>query len=224
MGGYILYKVFAVLLFALLLFSCTKTSNLSEKTLSIYSTFKNSAIYTATGDFDGDGKTESMFITQPDENYYITILYKNNILYKKLNHKADNLNVTIQDINNDNREDIILNIVQSNCENCYVYMVDSEINTILSPEIISANIDFQKVSDYIAYECGNFGLSDINNEVPKIKLYYTEMDYLGDEPVFISEGSVYIKNNNIFNIRAAVGIDEENNIVVKDINMFPVKN
>ncbi len=219
-----MYKVFAVLIFILLLFSCTKKSNISEKAMPIYSTFKNSAIYTTAGDFDGDGKTETMVITKPDENYYIAILYKNNILYKKLNHQADNLNITIQDINNDNREDIILNIVQNNSENCYVYTVDSEINTILSPEIIKDNIDFQKIANYIAYESGSFGLSDINNEVPTIKLYYTEMDYLGDEPVFISEGSVNIKNTNIFNIRTILAIDKDNNIVLKDLNMFPVEN
>jgi hypothetical protein len=224
MGGYILYKVFAVLLFVLFLSCCNKTSNFSEKALPIYSTYKNSSIYTATGDFDGDGKTESMFVTKPDENYYITILYKNNILYKKLNHQVDNLNVTIQDINNDNREDIILNIVQNSSENCYVYTVDSKINTILSPEIIKANIDFQKIANYLTYECGGFGSSDISNEVPTINLYYTEMDYSGDEPVFISEGSVYIKNTNIFNIRTIVGIDKYNNIVLKDLNMFSVKN
>lgn len=223
MGGFILRVVFAVLLSILLLFSCTKPSDNSDKLLPIYSTFRNSAVYTAPGDFNGDGKMESIFITKPDENYYIGILNKDSILYKKLNYKVDDFKLIIQDINNDYKEDIILNIIQNNCENCYVYTVGNDIINILSPDIIKTKIDLQSIEDYIALECGNFNLPFKDIIAPTIKLYYTEMDYAGDEPVFVSEGSIYIKNINILNFQTTVGIDKKGTILLKEINMLMVK-
>lgn len=223
MGGFILRIVFAVLLFILPLSGCTNSSGNSEKLLPIYSTFKNSAVYTSPGDFDGDGKMENLFITKPDDNYYINILDKDNIVYKKLNYSVDDFKLTIQDINNDNKEDIILSIIQNNCENCYVYTVNEEIIAILSPETIKAKIDMRSIEDYIASECGSFNIPSKDIASPVLKLYYTEMDYKGDEPVFVSEGSIYNKGIITFNIQTTVNIDSKGNIVISDVNMLPTK-
>lgn len=223
MGGFILRIVFAVLLFILSLSGCRNSSGNSEEFLPIYSTFKNSALYTSPGDFDGDGKMENLFITKPDENYYINILDKDNIVYKKLNYSVDDLKLTIQDINNDTKEDIILNIIQNNCENCYVYTVSGEIITILSPEIIKSKIDMSSIEDYIASECGNFNIPSKDISSPVLKLYYTEMDYKGDEPVFVSEGSIYNKSINTLNIQTTVSINRKGNIIISDVNILPTK-
>lgn len=219
MGGFILHKVFAVLLFTLLLFSCTKSSGNSELE-PINTVFKNNAIYTSPGDFDGDGKMESIFITKPDGNFYISVVDKDNTVYKKLNYKADDFKLTIQDINNDKKEDIIINMIQNNCENCYVYTLDTDLINILSPELIKSKINQQNIVDYISLECGSFKLSRKFNSISNIKLYYTEMDYTGDEPVFTSEGSVYDKGIVIASIQTTIGIDKNCNIIVKNINML----
>lgn len=218
-----MHKVFAVLLLTLFLFSCTKSSGNSKKLLSINSDFKNKVVYTAPGDFNGDGKMESIFITKQDENCCISILDKGKMIYKKLNYKVDDFKLTVQDINNDNKEDIILNIIQNDCENCYVYTLGTGIINIFSPELIKAKISQQLINNDIAKECGNFNLSSKQQLESDIKLYYTEMDYTGDEPVLISEGSVYNKDTRTLNIQAIVTIDKSNNITVRNINMFPVQ-
>lgn len=220
MGGFILHKVFAVLLLTLLLFGCTKSSGGSGQPESINAVFKNNAIYTSPGDFDGDGKMESIFITKPDENFYISIVDKNNTVYKKLNYKADDFKLTIQDVNNDKKEDIIINIIQNSCENCYVYTLDTGLINILSPELIKLKINLQNLVDYISLECGSFKLPPNFNSISNIKLYYTEIDYTGDEPVFTSEGSVYDKGIVIANIQTTVGIDKNYNIIIKNINIL----
>lgn len=224
MGGFNLHRVFAVLFFLLVMFSCTNASNNSKRVLPIYSTFKNSAIYTAAGDFDGDGKMESIFITKPDENYYISILDNDNIIYKKLNYKADNLKLTIQDINNDNREDIIINIIQNSTQNCYVYTVNTGINTLLSPDLIKANVDLKSIEDYIALECGYMNLPVTSNIEQDIRLYFTEMDYSEDRSVFVSEGSVFNKNITILNVQTTVSIDNNGKIILENIDVLPIKN
>lgn len=224
MGGFKLHKVFAVLLILLLMFSCNNLSHQPENILPIYSTFKSSAIYSSSGDFNGDGKMESIFITKPDENYYISILDKNNLIYKRLNYKAENFNLTIQDINNDNREDIILSTIQNNCENCYVYTVNKDLVTLLSPDIIIANIAMEEIEDYIALECGYTYSPQRDNRTSDIRLYYTELDYSDDGSVFVSEGSVLNKNTNILNIQTTVSIDSMGKVIVKNMNMLPVNN
>lgn len=217
-------KVFAVVLFLLLLTNCMKSSIDFKNIVTINSTFKSSAIYSATGDFDGDHRMESMFITKPDENYYISILGKDSILYKKLDYQVKEFKLMIQDVNDDLKEDIILNVVQNGSDNCYVYAVDTELITLLSPDIIKTNLDLEKINNYIAMECGGNYLSLKNNNGPDIKLYYTEMDYAEDENVFISEGAVIDKNISILTIQATVSIDEKGIIKIKDMNMHSVNN
>lgn len=221
-----MHRVFAVLflVFLLLQLSCNSISSTPEKALPISSTFRSSAIYTSSGDFDGDGKMESIFITKPDECYHMSIIDKEHIINKKLNYRADNLKLTIQDINNDNREEIIINIIQNNCENCYVYTVTTDIITLLSPDIIIGELDRNKIDDYIALECGYMALTLENSRERDIKLYYTEMDYSEDGSIFISEGSVFDKNITLLNIQATICIDKNGMVILKNINMLPAKN
>jgi hypothetical protein len=57
----------------------------------------------------------------------------------------------------------------------------------------------------------------MDNNVPVIKLYYTEMDYIGDENVFVSEGAVIIKNISVLTIQTTVSIDEKG--FIKEVAM-----
>lgn len=219
-----MHKVFAVIIFTLFFFSSLMMSTNSETVLPVYSTFKNNAIYSAPGDFDGDGDLESMFITKPDTSYYISILDKDRIIHKELDYQVNDFKLTIQDVNKDKKEDIILNVIQNNCENCFVYTADVSITTLLSPDIIKSKISFDKIWNYIALECGSFYLPHLENSAPHIKLFYTEMDYEGDASVFISEGAIYNKNINILTIQTTISIDSKGNVMLKKVHMLPVKN
>lgn len=215
--------VFAVLAFLLLLTGCGRISSNPEEIIPINSTFIGSSIYTSSGDFDGDGKMESIFITKPDKYCHMSILNGKHIVSKKLNYDSENLKLFIQDINDDGREDIIVNVIQNNCENCYVYTLDTDIITLLSPDIIKAKLNLEEINAYISREHKFMQFPVKYSSSRGIKLYYTEMDYLEDGSAFISEGSVYDRNTNVLNIQAVIQIKENGTAVLKDIDMQPVE-
>ena len=219
-----MHIVFAVLVFLLTIPGCNSIPSNPEKIIPIYSTYKNSAIYTSSGDFDGDGEKESIFITRREENYYISILDGHNIVKKELDYSADNFIITIQDINNDNREDIIINVIQNNCENCYVYSLDGNIKTLLSPDIIIAKIDLKQINSYISQECKFINPPELPMGNLDIKLYYTEMDYIEDGSEFISEGSIFYKDTDLFNMQAKIKIIKNGTAVLRNVTIQPTEN
>lgn len=216
--------VFAVLTFLLLISGCTNIPSNPERVVPIYSTFKNSAIYTSSGDFDGDGEKESIFILRKKKNYYLSILDGQNTINRELNYNADNPMLTIQDINNDGREDIIINVIQNNCENCYVYSLDGDIKTLLSPDIIISKINLEEIGLYISQVHGFTNPTEMDRINLDIEFYYTEMNYMENGIEFVSEGSIFDKNISILNIQAIIGINKNDTAVLKDINVQPSKN
>jgi hypothetical protein len=188
----------------------------------INSTFKNNMIYSAPGDFDGDKKSEQVCITKFDSKYYISLLESGKLYNSELEFETENFNSIIQDVNNDNKEDLILNVIQDNCENCYVFSFNEGLYIVLSPELITKHIDLEKLEETITYNKKNTVSDKITNSaISYVKLYYTEMDYTKEEPEFISEGVIYTKNQSMYNIRISSKINKSNQVIVSKVEVSP---
>jgi hypothetical protein len=214
-------KVFAVLFFLVFLCGCMDRNE--ENIPVINSVYKNNSIYSAPGDFDGDHQPENLYITEDDNRYYLNLIKSGRLFNRELGFKVDSLNSFIQDINNDSKEELVLNVIQDNCENCYVFAFSNGLHAILSPEIIARHIDFEKLEQTITYNKKDTAKEKFTmSESAYVKLYYTEMEYGDGEPIFVSEGAICRMDQSIFNIKIFSKVNKNNQITLSKVQVNPL--
>lgn len=211
-------RIFAVLFFVIFLTGCTKKPHLISEVATYSSALYKNSIYSTAGNFDRDSKEDPLYITKANGDYYLTIAFTDRLIQKKLTHPLDNFQINIVDINSDNIEDIIITITEKGCQSCYAYRVNSKINLVLSPEYIQKKFLEQYATDSLSLECFNSNINGAKIYNSSIELYYTELDYIGKELVFISEGSISNKNNK-FDIEAVISLDSQNNLHIRDVKI-----
>lgn len=214
-------RLFAVLFFVLSLSGCGKYSN-TDNTNHIVDK-KENIISSIPGDFDGDKYPEIVYIVNSEDGKsYIKLIDGNISYYKDLNFKLDNYSSNIQDVNGDEREDLILYSIYENTQNVYVFSYSEELLNIFNPQAINTLVSFVMLGDGYKVVCGEFERTIKSNEKLNLRFYYSDLDYKSEGPVFDNVGIITNSNGKIFyTVLTTFKIDSNGKINICNLDLKP---
>ncbi|MCX7694635.1 MAG: hypothetical protein N2Z71_02810 [Caloramator sp.] len=182
-------KVFAVLLIFLFLSSCT------IPTFKKNNIYNDNILYSCIGDFDGDSRADTIYLVK--EKDIIKIVFKSKRMTKtqKIKLNINNFYCSVEDINDDKCDDFIINTIEDDVENIYIFTFKDAIKEILSPHIINNQINFIKKGSIYTVSCGNYKSQIKSNEDLNLKLLYSTTEYTEYGKSIITEGILVNKDN-----------------------------
>lgn len=180
-------KVFAVLLISLTLSSC------SIPTFSKDNTNPN-LLYSCVGDFDGDSRIDSIMLIKNDNSAEIVFKSKFKTQRQNIAINLDNFYCSVDDINDDKCDDFIINTIENNKENIYIFTFKNNIKELLSPQIIKQQINLYRDGNKYTIACGSFNSTIKSQEKLSLNLLYSTSDYTEYGKAIITEG-VLINND-----------------------------
>jgi hypothetical protein len=213
-------RVFAVLFFLLLLCGCDKASVLENKNIIVH---KNENILSSIpGDFDGDKYPEYIYIASSDDNKpYIKLIDGDRAFYKELSFKLDNYSSNVQDVNGDDKEDVILYCIEENSQKVYVFSYYKDLYTLFSPETLDKFVEFNKNKDGYTIICGKFEKKFQSKEDLELKFFYTALDYREDGPIFESVGTISSNKGIISTVSAIFKLTKDGSVYIEDLSISP---
>ncbi|WDC84139.1 hypothetical protein PL321_18055 [Caloramator sp. mosi_1] len=182
-------RVFAVLLISFLFYSCSipvfKKNNL----------YSDNIMYSCIGDFDGDSRVDSIYLIKEDDTVKIVYKSKRTTKTQEIKINTNNFYCNVEDINDDRCDDFIINSIENNVENIYIFTFKDAIKEILSPSIIHKQINFIKTGSIYTVSCGEYEKQVKSSEDLTLKLIYSATEYTEYGKAIITEGVLVNKNN-----------------------------
>ncbi|MBZ4664027.1 MAG: hypothetical protein JG776_1742 [Caloramator sp.] len=188
-------KVFAVLLIFLFLSSCSIPTFKKNKINT------DNILYSCIGDFDGDSRVDTIYLVKDDnlvkDDSTIKIVFKSKRTTKTQDIKLniDNFYCSVEDINDDKCDDFIINSIEDDVENIYIFTFKDAIKEILSPNIIRDQINLIRKGSIYTVSFGDYKKQINSNEELNLKLLYSETEYTEHGKAIVTEGVLLNKNN-----------------------------
>ncbi|SHE80760.1 hypothetical protein [Caloramator proteoclasticus] len=182
-------KVFAVLLIFLFLSSC------SIQTFKKNKINTDNILYSCIGDFDGDSRFDTIYLKKEDNTIKIVLKSKRTTKTQDIKLNIDNFYCSVEDINDDKCDDFIINSIEDNVENIYIFTFKDAIKEILSPNIIRDQINLIRKGSIYTVSFGDYKKQINSNEELNLKLLYSETEYTEHGKAIITEGVLVNKNN-----------------------------
>lgn len=210
-------KVFAALIFLCLLSGCQKTSF-----QNIFSKHFNSGkeiIYSAPGDFNGDGKSEKIYISKsPEGKYYLKLKCRDKTYEALLNLDIKNFSAWVEDVDGNSKDDLILNSIVNDTPSLYIFTYDEKIKLLISPKIIENSINLKDITSYISSNYNNKG--PISIDAKQATLFSTDIDIIPGESLFTCDYILSDENNSTDCISVSFTINRDGKINILDIYEF----
>jgi hypothetical protein len=214
-------KVFAVLFFFLFLCGCSKFPASQDKKIILHSS--ENIVSSVPGDFDGDKYPEYIYVANSDDgSSYIKLIDGDKAFYKELDFKLDNYTSNVQDVNNDNKEDLIIYYIEENIQNVHVFSYNNELYNIFNPGMLDRYVSFTQLDDQYKVTYGSNERIIKSKEKLSLKFFYTDLDYKDAGPVFDSIGTIANSSGRIlYTISASFSVDSNNNLNIYDLKLLP---
>lgn len=208
-------KVFAVLLISLTLSSCSIPTFSKNKT-------NPNLLYSCVGDFDGDSRIDSIMLVK--NNNSVEIIFKSKFKTKRqsIEINFDNFYCSVEDINDDKCDDFIINTIENNKENIYIFTFKNDIKELLSPQIIKQQINLYRDGNKYTIACGGFNSTIKSQEQLSLNLLYSTSDYTEYGKSIITEGVlVNDKSNPKFTVSIIYKLNSLGKLNFMNISVTP---
>lgn len=212
-------RVFAALIFLCLISGCTKFG--FQK--SFYQDFNSDMkiIYSAPGDFNGDGKKETIYLlNSPDGKYYLSLRCSNKTCEALLKLNIKIFSAWVEDVDGNKKDDFILSSISGDTPLLYVFTYDENIKLIVSPSILKNKINLKNIVPHIS--SNNFA-DKKNTIISKIKnavLLSTDIDIIPGESLFTCDYALSDDNKSLDCLSVCFTINSKGTINIIDVHEF----
>lgn len=210
-------KVFAALIFLCLILGCLKTY--FQKSFPLQALTEKEIIYSAPGDFDGDGKSENIYILKsPEEKLYLKLKCINNTYEAKLNLDIKNFSAWIEDVDGNNRDDLIISSISDDIQSLYVFIYDKDIKLLISPKIIESKINLKNIIPYANNSNPTNRKSSKDSNTNQAILVCTDIDLFPGESLFTCDYIMPNHNNSADYISVSFTINSDGIIRIENVS------